>query len=152
MMSTRSGSIDPSILIYLGEKGFSFEKIKRILEEDSGLKGISGFWDMRKILKRMKRDKNSKLAYEMFIYEVKKALGSYIALLGGVDLIVLGGGMSRAPEVRKGILENLEEMGIKIDKKKIVKNSPVKISSGKVKVISLETDEEKLIFEKIKNL
>lgn len=152
MMSTRSGSIDPAIVIYLNKKGLKMQKIKEILEKESGLKGVSGNSDMEKIIKIKNKNKRAKLAYEMFVYQVRKAIGSYVAALEGIDLIVLGGGIAKDFGIRNDILENFEIFGIKIDKNKTKQNSPVKINSGKVDVLVLETDEQKQMFEMIKNL
>lgn len=152
IMQTRSGSIDPEIIFYLNKKGIPLTKIKGILEFESGLKGLSGLNDMRKIIETKNKSVQSKLAFEIFIYQIKKMIGSYVAALGEVDLIVLGGGISRAPEIRKGILEGLEIFGIKINDKRINQKSPALISSGKVDVIVLETDEQEQIFKMIKKV
>ena len=151
MMETRSGDLDPSIMFYLKKKGFKDKEIEEILEKRSGLKGVSGLNNMKEIIKK-KRDPEAKLAFDMLVYQVKKTIGAYVAAMGKADLIVLGGGMARAPEVREGVLEGLEGLGIKINKDKIGKKSPIKISSGPVDVIAIETDEQKHILELVEKI
>lgn len=147
MMETRSGDIDPAIIPFLNKKGFSVEKIKNLLERDSGLWGVSGIKNSKDIVHQRRKNSKAKLAFEMFTYQVRKSIGAYIAALGGVDLIVFGGGISKSKDVLEKILENLEEFGIRLDKKKVKKKSPVKISKGKVDVVVLETDEQKRMLE-----
>ncbi len=150
MMETRSGDIDPAIIPFLNKKGFSVKRIKEILEKESGLQGVSGLKSAKDVVKNKGTNSRAKLAFEIFVYEVKKAIGAYIAILGGVDLIVIGGGISKSIEMRRNILRGLEELGIRIDKNKISKKSPVKISNGKVDVVVLETDEQKYIYDLVK--
>ncbi len=145
VMGTRSGSIDPSIVAYLSKKeGISADRVIEILNNESGLRGISGESDVRKLLKR--KDKQARLALDLFAYSVKKYIGAYIAALGGVDVIMLGGGISRSPLIIQKILSGLEELGIVIDKNKIKEKAPACISKGRVKVCVLETDEQKIMY------
>ena len=97
----------------------------------------------------MKRNgnKRAKIALEMFAYRVKKYIGAYAAALGGVDLIVLGGGVSRAGEIREKILSDIEYLGVELDANKISSPSPVKISKGDVDVWVIESDEQEIMFE-----
>ena len=153
IMGTRCGSIDPAIIQFLSKKGMSLDRIFKILENESGLKALSGATDIRDLLANEKKgDKKSEFALEIFSYQIKKNIGAYISALNGVDAIVLGGGISRAPEMRKRILSDLENLGIKIDNVNLKKDSPVKISSGDVEVWVIETDEQKQIFELIEKM
>ncbi|MEK6856232.1 MAG: acetate/propionate family kinase [Nanoarchaeota archaeon] len=148
MMGTRSGDIDPAIIGYLSIKGKSVSEVMSMLENESGFKGITGISDVREIIK-MKRNgnKRAKIALEMFAYRVKKYIGAYAAALGGVDLIVLGGGVSRAGEIREKILSDIEYLGVELDANKISSPSPVKISKGDVDVWVIESDEQEIMFE-----
>ena len=134
MMMTRTGDIDPGILIQLAEK-FSSEKISQILNKFSGVKGISGFADMKQVLSQVKKNnKKAKLALEVFVYRIQKYLGAYFAILNGCDIIVFTGSIgSGSSKIRKMICLNL----------KILKN---------VKIMAIETNEELLIAEKSLNL
>ena len=143
VMGTRSGSIDPAIVSFLSKKlGKSASEIVEILESKSGLYGLCGERDMRNILLRVNGgDKKAKLALDVFVHSFKKHLGQMIVALGGVDAIVLGGGISNSDLMRKKLFEGLEELGIEIDTKKVGGNAPVKISSGKIEIWVLEGDE-----------
>ena len=100
IMGTRSGDIDPAAVLYIAEKsGVSLKAVNDVLNKESGLLGISGVSnDMRDILKRSKGNgpsaKRCKLAIEMFIYRIKKYIGSYIAAMGGLDAVVFTAGIS----------------------------------------------------------
>nr|WP_321268021.1 acetate kinase [uncultured Sulfurimonas sp.] len=106
MMGTRSGDIDPAIVLYMQrDLGFSIKKIDEILNKKSGLLGICESSDIRDILKS--DDEKSKLAIEMMVRRVKKYIGSYMALLGRVDAIVFSGGIGENSEyIRDKIMDN----------------------------------------------
>jgi acetate kinase len=141
MMGTRSGDIDPAIIPFLCEaEKMPVNDVLHLLEKKSGLLALGGSSDMRDVLK--KSTPAAKLAVAVYAYRVRKYIGAYMATLGGVDCIVLGGGVSRAPAVRMLILSGLEEFGIVLDEKELAKQGPICISKGRVKVLVLEADEE----------
>lgn len=141
MMGTRSGSIDPSIVEFLcTHEKMSPKKVLEILEKKSGLYGIAQTNDVRDLLSR--KDKQARLALEMFAYKIRMQIGAYIAALNGVDAIVLGGGVSQSPIMRKKFLENMESFGIVIDKKTIARAQTCKISRGLVQIWVMDADEE----------
>lgn len=110
IMGTRSGDIDPAILIYLARQlHYSVDEIDRLLNTQSGLWGIAHDNDMRHLHQRCHQgDKDAKLALEMFVYHVKKYIGSYVAILGRVDALVFTGGIGEHDHaVRKMITDNL---------------------------------------------
>ena len=152
IMQKRSGDLDPEIIFHLKKKGLTLEKIKSIVESKSGLTEISGLKNMKEIVQKRNKDKKAKLAYMVFVNEIKKQIGAYAALMGGVDLIVFGGGTNNSKELRRDIFTGLEFLGIKVDKNKIEEKLPEQISKGKTKVVIIKTDENKLMFEKCKNL
>jgi acetate kinase len=152
LMGTRSGDIDPAVVIYLMSKeGLTMAEINALLNKHSGLLGISGVSsDMREIIKEMKNgNPRAKLAFEVFCYRVKKYIGAYSAVMGGVDAIVFTAGIGEnSPDVRKKVCEDLEYLGIKIDDEK--NNSPEKekiitTNDSKVKVLVIPTNEELVI-------
>jgi len=149
IMGTRSGDIDPGIIFYLGESnGLSFSEINKIFNKESGLLGISGVSnDFRNLMENIENPR-VKLAIEIFCYRLKKYIGSYIAVLGRVDAISFTAGIGEnVPYVREKSLENLENLGIEIDKeknKKITERKEGEISkeSSKIKVFVIPTNEE----------
>jgi acetate kinase len=118
VMGTRSGDIDPGIMGYLARKeGISGEEVERLLNETSGLLGISGrSGDMRDLLSAAGHDPRAQLAIEVFCYRIRKYIGSYLAVLGGADVVVFGGGIGEnAPSIRARICEGLGWCGLRLD-------------------------------------
>ncbi|MFH1290252.1 MAG: hypothetical protein ABIH92_02470, partial [Nanoarchaeota archaeon] len=152
VMGTRSGSIDVAIVPFLSRKlRKSSDEVVNVFEKKSGLLGLCGASDMRIILERTKRgDKRARFALDVFVHSFKKHLGQMVAVLGGVDAVVLGGGISNSDVMRKRLFEGLGGFGIKIGKRKIGKETPVKISSGGIEVWALDGDEMKEMFELVK--
>ncbi len=150
LMGTRSGDLDPSLILYImGKEGLSLGEAGTLLNKHSGLIGISGeSSDMREILASVKDEqKRSIYAFEIFCYRIKKYIGAYIAAMGGLDALVFTGGIGEnAVEVREEVCNNMEYLGIKLDKLKN-KNRETVISdtSSKVKVLRIPTNEELVI-------
>jgi acetate kinase len=120
MMGTRSGDLDPAVIGHLVRKeGLSVDEVERLLNERSGLLGVSGLsYDMRELLKAAegKPDSRAALALDMFCYRVRKYIGSYLAVLGGADALVFGGGIGEhAPAIRARICEGMGWCGIRLD-------------------------------------
>jgi acetate kinase len=114
VMSTRSGDIDPGLVLHLQRvEGLDIEGTERLLDRQSGLQGLSGSTgDMRALLERS-GDSAALLAIEVFCYRVRKYVGAYLAVLGGADGIVFGGGVGEnSPRVRLGCLSKLEQLGV----------------------------------------
>ena len=160
VMGTRSGDIDPAAVDYLRVKlGLKPDEVVNYLNKKCGMLGISGFSsDMRDCTEAMQKgDIRAKLAIEMVAYRVKKYVGSYIAVLGGVDAIVFTGGIGEHSYiVRKLVMENMEYCGAKFDE---AKNEAYKSGIGylnaddsKVKIIVLPTNEELSIARETKIL
>ena len=160
VMGTRSGDIDPAAVDYLRVKlGLKPEEVVNYLNKKCGMLGISGFSsDMRDCTEAMlKGDERAKLAIEMVAYRVKKYVGSYIAVLGGVDAIVFTGGIGEHSfRVRKMVMEGMEFCGAKFDEKKNEEYSLgvgyLNTDDSKVKIIVLPTNEELSIARETKIL
>jgi acetate kinase len=154
VMGTRSGDIDPAAVIYLAHHAsMTPEAVLDMLEKESGLKGIAGEPDVRKLLQRERAgDKVAAFALDLFAYRMRKYLGAYLAVLGGVDCIVLSGGMPRAPRMRERILRDLQEFGIEIDPAALEKEMPVQLSKGKVQVWAVEVDEQEHMLRLCRNI
>ncbi|MDN5835835.1 MAG: acetate/propionate family kinase [Nitrosospira sp.] len=119
MMATRSGDIDPGLITFLQrQEGLTPEQSEQLLNEQSGLLGTSGISaDMRRLLES--QDERARLAVDLYCYRVRKYLGAYLAVLGGVEAIVFGGGVGEnTPAVREKILASMEWCGIEIDSEK----------------------------------
>ncbi|MDD3475531.1 MAG: acetate kinase [Sulfurimonas sp.] len=143
IMGSRSGDIDPQIVIYLQkELGYSADEVEEILNKRSGLIGICGEIDLREIMQR--DDELSHIAIEMMVRRVKKYIGSYMALLGRVDAIAFCAGIGEnSPTIRAKIVKNLELFGIELDDRANEENL-IKISkqTSKIELFVIKTDEE----------
>ena len=120
VMGTRSGDVDASIVSYLSEREkVEPAEVERWLNERSGLLGLSGRSnDMRELLcaAEQEQDKRAEFAIDLFCYRVRKYLGSYLAVLGGADAIIFGGGIGEnAPEIRKRICQGMDWCGWSLD-------------------------------------
>lgn len=145
VMGTRSGDVDASIVSYLSEREkVEPAEVERWLNERSGLLGLSGRSnDMRELLRlaEQEKDKRAGFAIELFCYRVRKYLGSYLAVLGGADAIVFGGGIGEnAPEVRDRICRNMEWCGLTLSPDR--NRKAVGLPPGRAEKIS--TDESRL--------
>ncbi len=152
IMGTRSGDIDPALPFFMmRETGMSAEELEKALNSQGGLKGICGLSDMREIIEqaRMGNDRAG-LAMEMFCYRIKKYIGAYMAVLGGVDAVVFTGGIGEnASLVRERACEGLEHMGIAVDGAKNEaaegKIAEIQKEGSPVKILVVKTDEEREI-------
>lgn len=149
IMGTRCGDIDPSLPFYIAQRnGLSISDIERLLNKESGLKGISGANDMREIIRRAEgSDALAMLALDMFCYRTKKYIGAYYAVLGSLDAIVFTGGIGEnADIVRERCCKGLEGLGISIDKRKNASPSretrEINQDSAAVKLLVIPTNEE----------
>ncbi|MGE5362734.1 MAG: acetate/propionate family kinase [Bacteroidota bacterium] len=119
IMGTRSGDMDPSVILYImGKEGLTFSEANTLLNKHSGLAGLSGeSSDMREIETAvLEGNKKAKNAFDVFVYRIKKYLGAYMAAMNGADALVFTGGIGENSEmVRKAVCENLDQMGIKLN-------------------------------------
>jgi acetate kinase len=119
VMATRSGDLDPGLMMFLQrQESLTPEEMDRLLNEQSGLSGVSGISaDIRELLKS--KDQYADLAVELYCYRARKYLGAYLAVLGGTNAVVFGGGVGEnVPVVREKILAGMEWCGIHLDAKK----------------------------------
>jgi acetate kinase len=152
LMGTRTGDMDPSVILFImGKEGLTLNEANTLLNKHSGLQGISGISsDMREIVTEMKNgDKRATLAFDVFTYRVKKYIGAYAAAMGGLDAVVFTGGIGEnSAEVRKASCAGLDFLGIAIDddvneskeKEKIISKSGTTTS-----VLVIPTNEELVI-------
>jgi acetate kinase len=152
LMGTRTGDMDPSVILFIMSKeGLTLNEANTLLNKHSGLQGISGISsDMREIVTEMKGgDKRATLAFDVFAYRVKKYIGAYAAVLGGVDAVVFTGGIGEnSPEIRKASCAGLQFFGIDVDDQ--VNETPEKEknisrSGSATAVLVIPTNEELVI-------
>ena len=154
LMGTRSGDIDASAVEFLArKKGMSHAEIVTYLNKQCGVAGISGVSsDFRDLIAGMESgNERCKLALDMFNYQTKRFVGAYAAAMGGLDCIVFTAGIGEnTPEVREGVCEGLEFLGVKLDleKNKAKNNGAIRDISAegsRVKVLVIPTNEELVI-------
>jgi acetate kinase len=149
VMGTRSGDLDPGVLVYLLEsKGLAPRALDRLVNASSGLVGISGTTsDVRALLDRRSADPRAALALDIFCYQARKYIGAYAAALGGLDTLVFAGGIGEhAPEVRLEICADLEFAGIRLDPSRNAANdSVISAPDSRVVVRVIATDEDAMI-------
>ena len=153
IMGTRSGDVDPSLAGFLARKeGVPIEEAEGWLNTQSGLLGVSGRSpDMRVLLEAEARgDARAALAVEMFCYRARKYIGAYLAVLGGADAIVFGGGIGEnAPQVRSRICDGMEWYGLILDedRNKAAVGQEAQISSdgSRLRVYVIPVDEASII-------
>jgi acetate kinase len=152
LMGTRSGDMDPSVILYIsGKEELSYAEANTLLNKHSGLQGISGVSsDMREIEGEMKSgNKRAKLAFDVFTYRVKKYIGAYAAAMGGVDALVFTGGIGEnSQEVRKAVCTGMEFFGIELDDDRNTngeKEKAIHRDSARTKVYVIPTNEELMI-------
>lgn len=145
-MGTRSGSIDPAVVLYLLENGMSSREISDLLHHQSGLLGLSGISGDIRILLDSDQPAAAE-AVEVFCYRISRELGSLAAALGGIDAVIFTGGIGEhAAPVREKICQASAWLGLEIDSGANQGNT-VRISTAtsKVSVWVIPTDEEQVI-------
>jgi acetate kinase len=154
IMGTRSGDVDPAVIFYLQRQtGMGGDGIESILNKESGLKGICGVNDMRKIGELAEEgNPQAKLAVDMVCYRIKKYIGAYCAILGRLDALVFTGGVGEnASFIRGGSCQGLSRLGIEVDSEKNNVRSidafEIQTSTSQVKVLVIPTNEELQIAE-----
>ncbi|MBI8990277.1 acetate kinase [Corynebacterium meridianum] len=149
VMGTRSGDIDPGIVFHLHRSaGMSIDEIDRLLNRDSGVKGISGVNDFRALGELIEEhNEDAFLAYNVYIHQLRRYIGSYMIALGRVDAITFTAGVGEnAANVRADAMANLENFGIRIDPERNAERSSlareISTDDSPVKVFVIPTNEE----------
>lgn len=153
MMGTRSGDIDGGAVSFIQKKlDLDADGISNYMNKKSGLAGIScKSSDMREVCQASAEgDEKCKLAIDMYTYRIKKYIGSYAAAIGGCDVLVFTAGVcENQSDIREAVCEDMEWMGIKLDKEKNAQihgeEAIISTPDSKVKVVVIPTDEELMI-------
>lgn len=149
VMGTRSGDLDPAVVFHLHRVGgLAVDEIDDLLNHRSGLLGLAGDNDMRRVLAaRAAGDGGATLAFDVYCHRVKSYVGAYYAQLGRVDAITFTAGVGEHnPEVRATALAGLGRLGIEVDESRNQRNAPVISPDGaEVAVCVIPTDEEREI-------
>lgn len=158
VMATRTGDIDPAILLHLiRQLGMSVDEVDHLLNKRSGLLGLCGDVDMRAILQRCEAgDPAAQLAIEIYVHRLQKYIGGYLAILGGLDALVFTAGVGEnAAVIRQRVAEPLAHLGIGIDQQR---NGTAKVAgkvidltpaAATVRTLVVPTDEELAIAQQI---
>jgi acetate kinase len=156
MMSTRSGDLDPGVMLYLlREKRLSSSAVSHLVNRRAGLLGVSGISsDLRDLFAQSAKNSHAKEAIDLFCYEAKKYLGALAAVLGGVDTLIFTAGIGEnIPTIRRRICEHLEFLGIRLDDARNERNAPIiSRAAGPVTVRVIKTNEELMIARHTHNL
>jgi acetate kinase len=149
MMGARSGAIDPGIIIYLLRHcGYSADRLDHILNEESGLKGVSGLsGDMRVIVESMERGHDrARLAFDMFIHILCRNIGAMASSLDGLDVLVFTAGVGEnSAMVRRRACERLGHLGVRLDGRKNEAapiDADIASAQSRTRVIVVRTEEE----------
>jgi acetate kinase len=154
MMSTRSGDLDPGVILYLlRQKNLSPSAVAEMVNKNAGLLGVSKISRDMKQLLEMKKNPDALEAVNLFCYQAKKFLGSLAAVLGGLDTLIFTGGIGEnSPPIRKRICENMELFGIFLDTGRNRNNAPViSDDSSSVTVRVMKTNEQLMIARHTRN-
>ncbi|MBW7835636.1 MAG: acetate/propionate family kinase [Sphingomonadales bacterium] len=146
-MASRTGALDPGVLLYLlSEKGYDATALEMLLYRQSGLLGLSGIsGDMRTLL--ASQDPRAKEAIAVYCYQISRWIGSLAAAVGGLDVLVFTAGIGeRAAAIRAKVCEAARWLGVKIDPVLNVQNEiNISVADSQVAVLVLPTDEESVI-------
>ena len=149
VMGTRSGDLDPSVLLHLlGPLGYSVEQVNTLLNKESGMLGLAGSNDMRDISAALAAgDARATLAYELYAYRIRQYIGAYAAVLNGLDAIVFTAGVGENDAlVRSKVCQQMEFFGLLLDEAKNQQRLPglrdLSQPESRTKILVIPTNEE----------
>lgn len=149
IMGTRTGDIDQSVIFHMvGHLGYSLEDVNTILNKKSGMLGLTGFGDMRDVKAEYKKgNEEAILAYNLYAYHIKKYIGAYTAILGGLDALVFTAGVGENDALTRQLAtENLAYLGVHLDEKKNNAGGKdvyeINAADSHVKILVVATNEE----------
>jgi acetate kinase len=149
VMGTRSGDVDPALAAHLNRNlGWSIDDVNRMLNRDSGLKGLVGHNDFREVVRlRSEGDADAELAFGVYCHRLRRYIGAFYAVLGELDAVVFTGGIGeKAPSVREAALAGMAGLGIVVDPARngSVGDGPTDVAAddSRVRVLVVPTNEE----------
>jgi acetate kinase len=149
MMGTRPGDLDPGVILYLLEqKGYSAARLSELVNQKSGLLGVSGLSsDVKILLDARATNRDASMTLEMFCYQLRKAIGALAAALGGLDTLIFTGGIGEhAAAVRAEVCGGLEYLGIAIDPRSNDANEDtISIADSRCRVRVIATNENLMV-------
>ena len=156
MMGTRSGDLDPGVLLHLLEaQGMQGTALNRLVNHEAGLLGVSGLsGDMRDLLGKESSDPRAADAVTLFCYLARKSVGALVAALGGVDTLIFTAGIGEhSAPIRERICEGLEFLGFELDAERNARHAPIVSRDGsRVVVRVMKTDEDLMIARHVRHL
>ena len=158
MMATRSGTIDPGILIYLlRHKGLDVNALDQALNYESGLLGVSGVSsDLRQVLSELPHNPDARLAVDVYVHCIRRTVGAMASTLGGVDALVFTGGVGeRAVEIRKRVCEKLKYLGLELDRtanETCQPDADIGTPSSRVRILVIAAREDLTIMRETRRL
>ncbi|GGA72050.1 acetate kinase [Flavobacterium palustre] len=159
IMGTRSGDIDQSVIFYMvNTLGYQLSEVNTVLQKQSGMLGLTGHSDLRDIQANAEKgDLNCQLALDMNVYRIKKYIGSYAAVLNGIDAVVFTAGIGEnSAYIRKSVCENMGFLGIELDEaKNAIRSSEIReinTANSQTKILVVPTNEELEIANQVYDL
>jgi acetate kinase len=155
VMATRSGSVDPGLLLWLLEnEGVDAAELSRALEHESGLLALAGSADMRELLRR--QDADAKLAIDVYVHRLRAGIGAMTAALGGLDAVVFTGGVGEnSAPIRERAAEGLEYLGVAVDREMnamVAPDADVSASSASVRTLVVAAREDLEIARQVRSV
>lgn len=159
VMGTRSGDIDQSVIFYMiNTLGYKLSEVNTVLQKQSGMLGLTGHSDLRDIQANAEKgDVNCQLALDMNVYRIKKYIGSYAAVLNGIDAIVFTAGIGEnSVYIRKSVCADMQFLGLELDEAKNEIRSgeirEINTANSKAKILVVPTNEELEIAHQVYDL
>ncbi|PJJ59913.1 acetate/propionate family kinase [Hymenobacter chitinivorans] len=149
VMGTRSGDLDPSVLLHLlGPLGYSAEQVSTLLNKESGMLGLTGFSDMRDVTRALAAgEARAQLAYDLYAYRIRQYIGAYAAVLGGLDAIVFTAGVGENDAlVRRLACQDMDFFGLQLDEAQNQRRAPglrdISSAGARARILVIPTNEE----------
>jgi acetate kinase len=158
MMGTRSGSVDPGMLVHLlRHKKLDVNTLDKALNYESGLLGVSGISsDLRQVLSQLPHNPDARLAVDVYVHRIVRTIGAMAATLGGIDALVFTAGVGeRAQEIRKRVCENLEYLGLELDRtanETCKPDADIATPGSKARILVIVTREDLTIMRETRRL